>query len=446
MAKTNEELAKKLVKTDQKAVSRPETVRALMEEYKPQFAAVLPKYMTADLLASLATTTMRKNPKLYECTDISLCGAVLEMAQLGLRTDVPNEVFLVPYDRYKYDPRTRESVKTHTDAQLQLGYKGLMKLARRAYAQAGTPLAILDAQPVYTNDLYVRERGSQMRLIHQPPRGSDRGTLECFYAYVRQSDGGEYWLEMSVAEMEAHRDRFSKSHQQAVKYKRLDRSIWHTDFVPMGRKTVSRQLCWIELDLAIEVMHFDHRGGVVTSNVIQRDWQLEAPELETYDLDPTTGEIVVRQPQEPPIEVRTATTVTTASTSAPQTIGDLPMSEEGKAAINDALEATLEAFAEDSATVDLVDSIWESALPGEGRIAEKRRSQILEAVFGFTAKGSLANLASETLQAGLPVAQHLCRLVQTGKTPQEALTDSRVAEWLRRERHALVALTAIGKG
>jgi len=32
--------------------------------------------------------------------------------------------------------------------------------------------------------------------------------------------------------------------------------------------------------------------------------------------------------------------------------------------------------------------------------------------------------------------------VQTGKTPQEALTDSRVAEWLRRERQALVALNS----
>jgi len=443
MAKTNEELAKKLVKTDEKAVSRPRTVQALMEKFKPQFEAVLPKHITADRLARLALTVMSKNPKLYECTDASLCGAVLEAAQLDLDFSVPNECFLVPYDRYGKD-----GAKTRTDAQFQLGYKGLMKLARRAYVLLGEPLAVLDAQAVYEADELEWERGSQHFLRHQQPRFADRGKLEGFYAYVQYAGGGEDWVAMSVAEMEAHRDRFSKAHLQAVRYKNLARSIWHTDFVPMGCKTVMRQLCWNVLDLAVQVTHFDPRGQAVTSNVLERDRQLEAPEPEAYDLDPTTGEIsaplgtVVRPPQEPPIEVRTATTVTTASSAAPQTIGDLPIPEEGKAAINDAIEATLEAFAEDSATADLVDVIWDIALPGQGQIAEKRRSQILEAVFGFTTKGSLAKLAPESLQAGTGVVEHLCRLVQTGKTPAEALTDDRVAYWLQRERRAFDVLTA----
>src|SRR5690348_15684040 len=50
-----------------------------------KIAEVLPKHVNAATLTRIAITEIRTNPKLLECSLVSLAGAVMKSAQLGLQ-------------------------------------------------------------------------------------------------------------------------------------------------------------------------------------------------------------------------------------------------------------------------------------------------------------------------------------------------------------------------
>ncbi len=65
---------------------KPTTLAGLLADpkIKAQMALALPKHMTADRLARIATTEIRKVPKLASCDQASFLGAIMQCAQLGL--------------------------------------------------------------------------------------------------------------------------------------------------------------------------------------------------------------------------------------------------------------------------------------------------------------------------------------------------------------------------
>lgn len=65
---------------------KPTTLAGLLADpkIKAQMALALPKHMTADRLARIATTEIRKVPKLAACDQASFLGAIMQCAQLGL--------------------------------------------------------------------------------------------------------------------------------------------------------------------------------------------------------------------------------------------------------------------------------------------------------------------------------------------------------------------------
>src|SRR5262245_61676899 len=69
-----------------------------------------------DRFLIIALNQVRKVPQLASCRRDSLLDALVRMARLGLDPSVPNEVYLVPYNR---------------EAALIVGYGGLRKLVLR---------------------------------------------------------------------------------------------------------------------------------------------------------------------------------------------------------------------------------------------------------------------------------------------------------------------------
>ena len=65
---------------------RPKTIAGLLTDptIKAQLALALPKHMTADRLARIALTEVRKVPKLAQCDQTSFLGAIMQCASLGL--------------------------------------------------------------------------------------------------------------------------------------------------------------------------------------------------------------------------------------------------------------------------------------------------------------------------------------------------------------------------
>ena len=93
-------------------------ISSYLMNMKNQVAAVLPKHLTTERVLQMAATTIKKNPKIAQCTPASLLGAVMQASILGFPpVDALGYCYFVPYGR---------------DVQFQIGYRGLVELARRS--------------------------------------------------------------------------------------------------------------------------------------------------------------------------------------------------------------------------------------------------------------------------------------------------------------------------
>lgn len=111
----------------QKAI-QDRSIAALMADpsIKKQMALALPRHMTADRLARIATTEIRKTPALAKASQESFLGAIMQCAQLGLEPgSALGHAYLLPFGNGK-DKYNRSNV------QLIIGYRGMIDLARRS--------------------------------------------------------------------------------------------------------------------------------------------------------------------------------------------------------------------------------------------------------------------------------------------------------------------------
>lgn len=201
---------------------------AMLEKFKGEIARALPKHINPDRMARIALTAFRMTPKLAECDPRSIFAAVIQASQLGLEVGLMGEAYLVPFG---------------DQCQLIPGYTGLMKLAR----QSGLVQDIY-AHEVRVNDKFTLKLGMERSLEHEPLTGlggfpasdEERGEVVGFYAVAVFKDGSRTFVAMSRKEVEKIRDN-SKGYQAAKRYKK--ESVWDSDFVAMGLKTVIRRLC-----------------------------------------------------------------------------------------------------------------------------------------------------------------------------------------------------------
>lgn len=207
------------------------TIMDLFEKMKPAIAQAIPQHMTPERLLRIATTSIRTNPKLRVCTPESLLGAVMQCAQLGLEPSVLGHAYLVPYRNKKKDAQGRD-LGFVDEAQFQIGYKGLIELARRT-----GQISSIMAQAVHEKDEFEYEYGINEKLKHVPADG-ERGPVIKYYAYAKFKDGGYSFLVMSRKDIEQHRDRFSKSkNRQGQIY-----GPWADHFDEMAKKTILKAL------------------------------------------------------------------------------------------------------------------------------------------------------------------------------------------------------------
>lgn len=204
---------------------RVSTIRQLMETNKAAFVAALPRHMNADRLIRVALTSFNLTPKLLDCTPRSLLGAVIQCAQLGLEPGVLGHAYLIPYGK---------------DVQLVIGYKGLIQLSRRS-----GEISTIAAHEVCAKDRFSYEYGLAPKLTHVPSEDADRGAITHFYAVVRLKDGGAQFEVMTKAQVDGHRDRYSRAAKQGP---------WVTEYPEMGKKTVLRRVLKLSPS-SIEIQH-----------------------------------------------------------------------------------------------------------------------------------------------------------------------------------------------
>ncbi len=193
-------------------VNRVSTIRDLLAKSKEQIAMALPKHMDPDRLLRISMTSIQQNPKLLNCTPQSLVACVIESSQLGLSPDgVLGHSYLVPYG---------------DKAQLQIGYRGFLELARRS-----GQVASLYAHDVHEGDKYEFELGLEPNLKHIPAR-TDRGAIVAAYAVVRLKDGGYDFEWMWKEDIDKIRNSA----------KAKNGGPWKEHYPEMAKKTVIRRL------------------------------------------------------------------------------------------------------------------------------------------------------------------------------------------------------------
>lgn len=210
MASASQKLAARAAAPDDRAPTGP-TIFDLVEKQKPALARALPRHLDADRLTRIIVTEVRRNPKLLQCDPQSLLGACMQAAQLGLEPGPLGLAYLVPY----WNNKTRSY-----DIQFQLGYRGMLELARRS----GQIRSIV-AREVCANDTFEFEYGLDERLVHKPAL-ADRGEVVAYYGVAHLTDGGHVVHVMSRDDIDKYRAR-SKAGNGGP---------WVTDYDAMARK------------------------------------------------------------------------------------------------------------------------------------------------------------------------------------------------------------------
>lgn len=197
------------------ATQKKGTIAAYLQDpyIVKQIERAVPKHMTSDRLLRVFLTCIQGNKRLLECSPKSLLGCLMVSAQLGLEpSPVTGQAAIVPYKG---------------EAQFQPMYRGLLALVRRS-----GELQSVQAQVVYTNDVFILQYGIEDKLEHTPADG-ERGEVKGAYCIFKYKDGGYSFDYMSRHDIEKIRKRS----------KAMNDGPWKTDYDEMAKKTVIKRHC-----------------------------------------------------------------------------------------------------------------------------------------------------------------------------------------------------------
>ena len=203
-----------------KKENKSKTIFDVIQAGAKQFATALPKHVNSERFVRIAITTIRQNPKLAQCNQESLLGALMVSAQLGLEPGVLGQCYLIPYGR---------------ECQFQIGYKGMIELLRRS-----GQLKDIYAYSVYENDEFEMTYGLDRDLKHKPNLQNKGNFIGCYCVAVLKDDARAFEY-MTKEEIEAHGKKFSKTYGNGP---------WKTDFEAMAHKTVvKKMLKWLPVSV-----------------------------------------------------------------------------------------------------------------------------------------------------------------------------------------------------
>ena len=241
-------------------------IATIFEQYKHQIAQALPKHLTADRMIQMAVTLISKNPKLKECTAGSLIGATMQASILGFRpVEALAYCYFVPYNNKKR--RQDGSEYYEKEVQFQIGYRGLMDLARRS-----GQIKSIHAFAVYSGDQFSYSLGINPNITHIPNETQQKNPkdLTHVYAVAHYKDGGYNFVVLTRKEVEALRRRNAMQKEEAG-------GAWKTDYEAMAMAKAIKQLAKY-LPLSDELQ-----------SMVQSDESIIRPEMFATD---KSGEVV----------------------------------------------------------------------------------------------------------------------------------------------------------
>ena len=164
-----------------------ETVKTWVESPAMQeiFTRTLPPGMDAGAWSGAALAYIRTAKDLQYAEPLSITGGLITIASLGLRMDgVMGQAYLTARTVKEKDPQTNRWKIVRYEAQVQLGYKGMLVLAYR-----NTDIQEIESIITHQVDFFDFQKGSKQFLTHRWKLNEARGDMVGVYAGVRFKNG-----------------------------------------------------------------------------------------------------------------------------------------------------------------------------------------------------------------------------------------------------------------
>ena len=202
------------------------TIRDVLAKRQADIAAAIPRGIDAQRFTRVALSQFQIKPALLDCTPASVFTAIMQAAGWGLELDVMlGQAYLVPYkDR-------RAGV---TLCQLQLGYRGMLALARRSGEIANFLPGIVHEKDTFEYKRAGRRHDGSLGTIleHLEYDGpDDPGPVVATYIAMISKEGHEQIDVMFRRDIDKSRARSRAK----------DEGPWVTDFDAMALKSVVRR-------------------------------------------------------------------------------------------------------------------------------------------------------------------------------------------------------------
>lgn len=197
--------------------------------------------------------SVNSDPSLLNCEKLSLVSAGLQAKQYNLRIgDASGHAYLVPYNNRRTGT---------TEAQFQIGYKGLIQLALRTGKYVKINVTdVREGEIEYVDYLMEEHKFNWIK-----PKERLNLPVVGYAAVIVEKSGFHKTIYVTKEEVESHAQKYSQA------YNRSNSSPWTTEFDKMAKKTVLKLLLGTygqvspELEAVMEadqsVIHYDEQGN-----------------------------------------------------------------------------------------------------------------------------------------------------------------------------------------
>lgn len=233
-------------------------------------------------LVTSALTAIANNYQLKDATPVSVLTALMKAAALNLTVD-PNLGFayLVPYKRNFKENGQWVNV---TEAQLQIGYKGLVQLALRS-----GQIKSVNTGTIYESEFkgYNKITG-EFTIDETIIPDEDKDEVAGYFAYVQLVNGGEVKQFSRKKQIEHFAKKYSKAYSYDLDNNKKS-SPWSTEFNAMAEKTVLKQvLKFVPMSLEMQEAVSVDENDMKWAKRVDEETGLEIPDqqqIENFDKD-----------------------------------------------------------------------------------------------------------------------------------------------------------------
>ena len=221
----------------------------LLIPYKEAIGLALPKSYTPERFLRILQSVINSQPALLK-DKASLIGALFTCAQLGLEPNTYGMCYIIPYSG---------------KAEFQLGYRGILELARRS-----NEIADIYAEVVHEKDTFKVQAGLDRNIIHEIDYTEDRGNVIAVYSVALFKDGTRHFEVMSKSDVEGIRLGAPSKNSPA----------WKNHWGEMAKKVVIKRMCKM-----LPISPDDRRGIETDEKVREVDLEeLKAGKVEDMTL------------------------------------------------------------------------------------------------------------------------------------------------------------------